>query len=135
MNKGFTKGAKLSIMDHIFILLFTTGVLYLGSVSLRLNLNLPIYATIALYALFLLAMEYRSVKGKIYQSAIAAFQRQHSTISTNTAKKPKISKTYKKAIDFKTYISERNNRNLFIAGRSGSGKSTLMRYIINLFPN
>ena len=132
----FSKKPKLSKIDHLFIFLFIIGVIYLSwAVWHLIPYSIPIYATIALYALFFLAMEYRSIKGKIYQNAIASFQRQYSTISVNATKKPKISKTYKKAIDFKTYISDRNNRNLFIAGRSGSGKSTLMRYIINLFPD
>ena len=38
-------------------------------------------------------------------------------------------------MDFKGYLSDRNNRNLLISGRSGSGKSTLMRYVIGLFPD
>jgi ABC-type multidrug transport system permease subunit len=56
MAKGFSKRPKLGKIDHIFILLFILGALYVSSVVLRLSLNLPIYALIALLGgIFLLA--------------------------------------------------------------------------------
>ncbi len=63
-QSSFTKSARLSIIDHVFILLFIIGVLYISSVVYRLNLNTLIYAITAIYAILLFAMEYRKTLWK-----------------------------------------------------------------------
>ena len=132
---GFSKRAKLSKTPRVHIAVYRRHYVPARRRWRLIPRNSPIYAVIALYAVFWLLMEHSSVKGKIYQTAIAHFPRQYNSYGTLISKQPRIAKTYRKAVDFNGYISKRSNRNMFIAGRSGSGKSTLMRYIISIFPN
>ncbi len=74
VQSSFTKGSKLPIIDHIFILLFILDALYIGSITLHLNLNLPIYATISLYTLFLLAIKYPASGGKFTRAQWSVFR-------------------------------------------------------------
>ena len=135
MTNNFTKRPKLTKTDHFFVFLFFSGVIYLYSSLLNKSpLTLFLYFSITYIALFLI-LEYRNVKGKVYQNGIAHIHKTFNTNGNKVSEDPKIARTYLKAIDFKGYLSDRNNRNLLIAGRSGSGKSTLMRYVIDLFPN
>jgi hypothetical protein len=130
----FSKHPKLSLLDHIVLVCFIFGVIYLLA-DLQPALNYLIPVVLASYAAFFLALELRSRKGRIYQNALAHFPKQLVKDSIVTAKQPQLLKTYARIMNFKSYISQRNNRNLFVSGRSGSGKSTLMRYLIAEFPD
>ncbi|MGC9037863.1 MAG: ATP-binding protein, partial [Candidatus Micrarchaeia archaeon] len=130
----FSKRAKLSRLDYLFIVLFLIGVFYL-EISLNFMPLSAVYGVAALYLVFFLSLEFKNTKGKIYQSAIAKEERRYSSISSRTETAPKVCKTYKKPVDFNSYIAKATNHNLFVAGSSGTGKTTLMRYMIGLFPN
>ena len=134
-HSSFAKHPRLSRVDHAVLFLFLLGASYLSSVAWH---PAPFWVLLSAlgagYALFWFAVGHRIVKGRIYQSAIAHFPKKYGENGSVIAQEPRISRIYKKPIDFKGYISDRNNRNLFISGRSGSGKSTLMRYVIELFP-
>ena len=134
MTRGFSKRAKLSKLDHLFIIAFIIGAAYLG-IILRLIPFAVVYPIATLYLIFIMSLEYRNTKGKIYQSAIAKQQRRYSTISANTDTEPRVLKTYKRGTNFKDYIVKATNHNLFVAGSSGTGKTTLMRYMIGIFPD
>ncbi len=134
MSVKFTKTPKISLWQHAGILTFIICLLNIRWFSWHLFPNIPIWLIIALYAPFFVYMEFRPIKGRIYQDAILRQERKYSSISTNTETRPKISKTTKKVMDFKAYIEDRKNHNLFIAGSSGTGKTTLMLFLINLFP-
>ena len=134
MQRKFSKRAKLSKLDHFFIIVFLIGATYLGIIW-RLIPFAIVYPIAILYLIFIISLEYRDTKGKIYQSAMAKEQRRYSTISSRTETAPKVRKTYKKPVDFNYYITKATNHNLFVAGSSGTGKTTLMRHMIGLFPN
>ena len=134
MSKRFSKRAKLSKLDHLFIIAFIIGAAYLGIVW-RLIPFAAVYLIAILYLIFIASLEFKNTKGKIYQSAIAKEERRYSTISARTETTPKVRKTYKKPIDFNDYIAKATNHNLFVAGSSGTGKTTLMRYMISIFPD
>ena len=134
MPRGFSKRAKLSKLDHLFIIAFIVGASYL-CIILRLIPFAVVYPIAILYLIFILSLEHRNTKGKIYQSAIAKQQRRYSTISARTDTEPKVLKAYKRGADFKDYIARATNHNLFVAGSSGTGKTTLMRYMIGIFPD
>jgi AAA+ ATPase superfamily predicted ATPase len=135
MSIKFSKLPKIALWQHAGILIFLICLLTWHWFSWHPFPNVPIWLIIALYAPFFVFMEYRPTKGQIYQAAIARQERKYASFSTNTESKPKISKTAKKVMDFRKYIEDRKNHNLFIAGSSGTGKTTLMRYLIGLFPN
>ncbi len=126
---------RLSKTDHVFLFLFFTGAIYLYSSFWRQPLLTLFLCFCVVYVAFFLLLDLSHVKGKVYQNGMAHIRRTFNTNGNKVSEDPKIVRTYRKAIDFKGYLSDRNNRNLLIAGRSGSGKSTLMRYVINLFPN
>lgn len=134
MPRGFSKRAKLSKLDHLFIIAFIIGAAYLG-IILRLIPFAVVYPIATLYLIFIVSLEHGNTKGKIYQSAIAKQQRRYSTISARTDTEPKVLRTYKRGADFKDYIAKATNHNLFVAGSSGTGKTTLMRYMISIFPD
>ncbi len=134
MSVKFSKIPKIALWQHAGILTFLICLLTWHWFSWHPFPNIPVWLIIALYAPFFVFMEYRPTKGQIYQAAIARQERKYASYSVNTDSKPKISKTSKKVIDFKAYIEDRKNHNLFIAGSSGTGKTTLMRYLIGLFP-
>ena len=134
MQRKFSKRAKLSKLDHFFIVAFLIGTAYLGIIS-HLIPSAVVYPIAILYLIFIIFLEYRDTKGRIYQSAVAREQRRYSTISTRIDATPKVLKTYKRNADFKEYITRATNHNLFVAGSSGTGKTTIMRYMIGLFPN
>ena len=115
MPRGFSKRAKLSKLDHLFIIAFIIGAAYLG-IILRLISFAVVYPIATLYFIFIVSMAYRNTKGKIYQSAIAKQQSRYSTISARTDTEPKVLKTYKRGADFKDYIAKATNHNLFVAG-------------------
>ena len=115
MPRGFSKRAKLSKLDHLFIIAFIIGAAYLG-IILRLIPFAVVYPIAILYLIFIMSLEYRNTKGKIYQSAIAKQQRRYSTISARTDTEPKVLQTYKRGTDFKDHIAKATNHNLFIAG-------------------
>ena len=135
MTNNFTKRPKLTKTDHFFMFLFFSGAIYLYASLLNKPLTTLFLYFCVVYVAFFLILEYRNVKGKVYQNGIAHIRRTFNTNGNKVSEDPKIARTYLKAMDFKGYLSYRNNRNLLIAGRSGSGKSTLMRYVIDLFPD
>ena len=132
---AFTKRPTLNLSEHLVILGVFFGMVYILGSYLPAYLGAVISVVIVAYVLFWFWLLHSDTKGKIYQNAIAHFPTEIRGKDTVITKKPQILATYKKATDFKGYITDRNNRNLFVAGRSGSGKSTLMRYLINLFPD
>ncbi len=133
-HSSFTKRPKLNFGEHLLILGVIFGMIYVFGSWFTRYLGIIISVVVIAYVMFWFWLLYSDTKGKIYQNAIAHFPTEIKGRETVITKKPQISKTYAKATDFKDYISNRNNHNLFVAGRSGSGKSTLMRYLINLFP-
>ena len=140
----FTKVPKLRWESYAAALLAIGGFFYLISgIQSYLHSNfpgwysgisIPIWYAPLIVLAFALLLELKPVKGRIYQSAIARQERKYGSWSAHTDTRPKIVKTYKKVIDFKNYITEQTNHNVFIAGSSGTGKTTLMRYLIGLFP-
>ena len=134
MQRKFPKRAKLSKLDHFFIVAFLIGAAYLAIIW-RLTPFAIVYPIAILYLFFIISLEYKNTKGKIYQSAIAKEERRYSSISTRTETAPKVLNTYKRNADFKEYVTKATNHNLFVAGSSGTGKTTLMRYMIGIFPD
>ncbi len=129
-----SRGRRLSVVEHAVLLGVLWGALYLAGVFRLLPFSVPLLALVALYALFWLAVGRRPIKGGVYQDSVAYVPNRYTSTGALTRDSPEMAKVYRKRMDFKAYIRDRNNRNLFITGRSGSGKSTLMRYLINLFP-
>ncbi|MHB1830735.1 MAG: AAA family ATPase [Candidatus Micrarchaeaceae archaeon] len=133
-SSDFIKRPKLTISEHLLILGAFFGITWILASWYPHHLEGIITIVILGYVLFWIFLIFRNTKGKIYQNAIAHFPTEIKGREMIVTKKPQISKTYVKIVDFKGYIEHRNNHNLFVAGRSGSGKSTLMRYLINEFP-
>ena len=133
-SSSFIKRPKLNFGEHLLVLGVFLGMIYIFGSWFTGYLGLIISIVVIAYITFWFWLLHSDTKGKIYQNAIAHFPTEVRDRETVITKKPQISKTYAKAMDFKDYITNRNNHNLFVAGRSGSGKSTLMRYLINLFP-
>ncbi len=133
-DSSFIKRPKLNFGEHLLVLSVFFGVIYIFGSWFPGYLGIIISTAIIAYIMFWFWLLHSNTKGKIYQNAIAHFPTEVRGRETVITKKPQISKIYANATDFKDYITDRNNHNLFVAGRSGSGKSTLMRYLINLFP-
>ena len=120
---------------HFFISGFIFGILYLvTNIFPKVQFGMTSLEIMALYALFFAIITFRSVKGSVYQKYAGQRQKMYNDKGMVISNNPEIAPVYKNPLDLRKYIIERNNRNLFIAGRSGSGKTTLMRYIIGLFP-
>ena len=133
-SSSFIKRPKLNFSEHLLILGVFFGMIYIFGSWFHSYLGAVISTATIAYVMFWFWLLHSNTRGKIYQNAIAHFPTEIRGRETVITKKPQISKTYARPTDFKDYITNRNNHNLFVAGRSGSGKSTLMRYLINLFP-
>ena len=131
-SSSFIKRPKLNFGEHLLVLSVFFGMIYIFGSWFPGYLGLIVSVVAIAYITFWFWLLHSNTKGKIYQNAIAHFPTEIRGRETVITKKPQISKTYAKATDFKDYITDRNNHNLFVAGRSGSGKSTLMRYLINI---
>ena len=84
----FTKLPRLSKTDHAFLFLFFTGAIYLYSSFWRQPLStLFLYFCVAYVAFFLL-LDYRNVKGKVYQNGIAHIRRTFNTNGDKMSEDP-----------------------------------------------
>ncbi|MCL4363145.1 hypothetical protein M1439_01710 [Candidatus Marsarchaeota archaeon] len=70
MQRKFSKRAKLSKLDHFFIIAFLIGAIYLG-IIFRLIPFAIVYSIAILYLIFIVSLEYRDTNGSIYQSELA----------------------------------------------------------------
>ena len=131
---ALTGGARPNLIDHFVIVSFVCGVLYLLGAFRILPSGWPLPLFIVAYALFWIALGARSVKGSVYQCAVAHVPEHYTDSGALVHDAPAISRTRRARLDFNRYITERGNRNIFVSGRSGSGKSTMMRWLIGSFP-
>jgi energy-coupling factor transporter ATP-binding protein EcfA2 len=136
MKMHFSAAVRLRERDHLVVLGMGVSAIYILWRFRVLTLAMPVAAFVALYALLWptqRVLERGAVKGGVYQDAIAKYEKRYSSTGGVMEEHPRMMPIYKKAVDFKGYITSRNNRNMFISGRSGSGKSTLMCHLIGIF--
>lgn len=78
MQRKFSKRAKLSKLDHFFIVAFLIGATYLGVIFRLIHFAIVVYPIAILYLIFIASLEYRDTNGSIYQSEVERFSGQYT---------------------------------------------------------